>query len=71
MTSTAYSTACDARGLSRVKLLRLVMLTAGLTLGGLLATWTVGNWDVKACANPAPIAELRAEFKNSLPHRNS
>ena len=66
MTSTAYTASCDAPGLGRVKPLRLVMLTAGLTLGGLLATWAVGNWGAKACANPAPIAELRAEFSNSL-----
>lgn len=66
MTSTAYTATRGAHDFGRVKLLHLVMLTAGLTLGGLFATWTVGNWDAKACANPAPIAELRAELGNSL-----
>lgn len=66
MTSHAYSATCAVAGPSRVKLLRLAILTAGLAVGGLLATWTVGNWDARACTNPAPIADLRADFQASL-----
>ena len=64
MTSSAQVASCAVAGPSRVKLLRVAILTTGLAVGGLLGTWTAGNWN--SCTGSTSVVELQAEFQRSL-----